>query len=163
MDQLKKKNIARLVLQGISILGILFGLSLFCCATPIISWIQEERSNLAIQCGMLIFSGVLLILSIYLIYASYLMFRGRAFGAIYSISVFLALIFSGLFDSLIEVFTTTSYSGKMARFIEDILRFASLFFFLLVYLICVMLLKKLLKLAYSPQEISGTQHSTDKQ
>ena len=31
------------------------------------------------------------------------MFRGKAFGAIYSISVFLALIFSGLFDSLIEV------------------------------------------------------------
>ena len=162
MDQLKKKNIARLVLQGISILGILFGLSFFCCATAIIYWIQEERSNLAILYS-LIFSGVLLILSIYLIYASYLMFRGRAFGAIYSISVFLALIFSGLFDSLIEVFTTTLYSGKMARFIEDILRFASLLFFLLVYVICVMLLKKLLKLVYSPLEISGTQHSTDKQ
>jgi hypothetical protein len=159
----EKKNIARLVLQGISILGILFGLSFFCCASAIIPAIQKERSNLAIQCGMIIFSGVLLILSIYLIYASYLMFRGRAFGAIYSISVFLALIFSRLFDSLIEIFTTTSYSGKMSRFIEDILGFASLLFFLLVYLICVMLLKKLLKLAYSPQETSGTQHSTDKQ
>jgi len=163
MVKLEKKNIARLVLQGISILGILFGLSLFCCATPIISWIQEERRNLAIQCGLLIFPGALLILSIYLIYTSYLMLRGRAFGAIYSISVFLALFFSFLFDSLIEVFTTTSDSGKTTISIEDIMGFVSLLLFLLVYLICVVLLKKLLKVAYSPQEISGTQDSTDKQ
>jgi len=169
MVKLEKKNIARLVLQGISILGILFGLSLFCCATPIISWIQEERSNLAIQFDLLIFSrvllipGVFLIFGIYLIFTSCLLFRQREYGAIKIISWFLALISFGLVLPLVKVLKTTTDNEKTARLIEDIFYVASLLFFMLVYLICVKLLKRLLKVSYRPKKISGTQNSIDKQ
>jgi hypothetical protein len=164
MAQLKKKNIARLGLQGIGILGIFFGFALFCCSIAVILTIQ--RDNLVIDAFdyvWLVLSGSLLLVGANLIYTSYLMFRRRAFGAIKSISAFLAMISFGLVLPLVKVLTTTTDSEETARFIEDIFYFASLLFLVLVYLICVKLLKRLLKVAYSPKNISGTQHSTDKQ
>ncbi len=160
MAQLKK-NIARLVLQGISILGILFGFSCFFVAIFIIFSIL--RGNLAIDYVGLIFLGALLVLGTYMIYTSYLMFRGRAFGAIKSISVLFALFLSVLVRQLGEVFTPTSVSGKTARLIEDIAGLASLLSIVVFYLICIKLLRRLLKAANVPKDISGTQHSTDKQ
>ena len=155
-----KKNIARLVLQGISILGIFFGFSWVGCA--IISAFPIEGDSRAIDYVGLIFSGVLLVLGTHLIYTSYLMFRGKAFGAIHLISVFLALIPFSLVVSLIKVYEATSDSEKIVKF-EDILYIASLPFLVFVYLICVMLFRRLLKAANVPKNISGTQHSTDKQ
>lgn len=164
MAQLKK-NIARLVLQGISILGILFGFISFLSGIAIIFSIQ--RDNLANICGSLIFSGALLVLGAYLIYPSYLMLRGRAFGVIKSIAAFLALIFSGFVNSLVEVYTNTLDSGTMSRFIEDIAGFASMLVFVLVfvlvYSISVKLLERLREAAYGHKNISGTQDSKDKQ
>jgi hypothetical protein len=150
----QKKNIARLILQGISILGIFFGFTWVCGA--IISVFPIERDNGVIDYIVLIFLGALLVLGTYTIYTSYLMFRGRAFGAIYLISVSLALIPFTLVLRLVEVFAAKSDK-------EKILSIASLLFLVFVYLICVMLLKRLLKAAYGTKEISGAQRSTDKQ
>jgi len=160
IDQLlKKKNIARLVLQGISILGIFFGFIWLGCPIAFISGIQRVNHAIddAFYYALLILSGALSILGAYLIYTSYLMLRGREFGAIKLISAFLAMISFGMVQPLV------SASGKIASFIKDIAGLASLLFPVLVYLICVKLLKRLLKVAYGTKEISGTQHSTDKQ
>lgn len=156
MAQLKK-NIARLVVKGISILGIFFGFIWLGSPIAVISAITILKDNLAIYYAFLILSGALSILGAYLIYTSYLMLRGREFGAIKLISAFLAMNSFGMLQPLV------SASGKIASFIKDIAGLASLLFPVLVYLICVKLLRRLLKVAYSPQEISGTQHSTDKQ
>jgi len=160
MAQLKK-NIARLVLQGISILGLLLGISLFCFAIVFIFSIQ--RDNLVILCLWLIISGGALVLGIYMMYTSYLMFRWRAFGAMEWISVLLAISSFGWVHQLVEFLATTSGSGRMPRFVEDIAYVADLPLPVLVYLICIKLLKKLLEVADSPKKISATQPSTDKQ
>jgi hypothetical protein len=158
MDQLKKKNIARLVLQGISILGIFFGFTWFCCPIAVVLTIHGDNLDIdALGYAVLILSGALSILGVYLIYTSYLTLRGRSFEAIQLISVFLALTSFGLVQPLV------SASGKIASFLKDIAGLASLLFLVLVYLICVKLLKRLVKAANVPKNISGTQHSTDKQ
>lgn len=160
MDQLKKKNIARLVLQGISILGILFGFSCFGCAIFIIFSIL--RGKLAIDYVWLIQLAVMFVLGAFLLYPSYLMLRGRSFEVMKSISVLFALFLSGLVRQLVEVFTATSDSEKMVRF-EVILYIASLLSIVVFYLICIKLLKRLLQVGYGTKELSGIQHSTDKQ
>ena len=119
-----------------------------------------ERDDLAILCILLITSGALLVLGPYLMYDSYLMFRGRAFGAIKSISAFLAIFSCGS----VVGFAATSVSGELPACIGDIVvAFAPLLVLVLVYSICVKLLKRLLQVAYSPEEISETQRSADKQ
>lgn len=160
----QKKNIARLVLQGISILGIIFG---FCCFFSAIFIIFSIlRGKLDIDFVWLIQLAVLLVLGAFLLYPSYLMLRGRSFEIIKSISVLLALPCFGLFWPFVEILTTSG-SGKMSRFIENIVVLASGLFFVvvvvLVYSICVKLLRRLVKAAYGTNNISGTQHSTDKQ
>jgi divalent metal cation (Fe/Co/Zn/Cd) transporter len=72
-----KKNIARLILQGITIIGILCGGLLVIGAFDILLKIQRE--DLAVLFGSLIFSAVLLVIGVYLIYSSYRMLRLRAF------------------------------------------------------------------------------------
>lgn len=73
----QKKNIARLILQGISILGILCGGMLVFVALATASKVQRE--NLAVLCGSLVLSAVILVSGVHLIYMSYLMLRLRAF------------------------------------------------------------------------------------
>ena len=165
MAQLKK-NIARLILQGISILGIFFG---FVCFLGGISFMifSIQRDNLSELCFSLIFLAWMWVLGIYLLYPSYKMLRGRSFGVIKSIAALLALMSLNLIDPFVEFFTTTLVSGKKARFIEDIVGCSSFLFFVLVfvlvYKISVKLLERLREAAYGPKKISGTQHSTDKQ
>lgn len=161
IGHLKKKNIARLVVQGISILGILFGFSCFFFAISTIFSIL--RGKLDITYGWLFYLAVMLVLGAFLLYPSYLMLRMRSFGVMKSISVLFALSLSGLVRQLDKVFLATSANEKTARLIEDITGLASLLSIVVFYFICIKLLKRLLKAANVPKEISSTQHSTDKQ
>ena len=74
-----------------------------------------------------------------------------------------ALSLSGLVRQLGKVFAATSVNEKTVRLIEDIFGLASPLSIVVFYLICIKLLKRLLEVAYGTKEISGTQHSTDKQ
>jgi hypothetical protein len=82
-----------------------------------------------------------------------------------SISVLFALFLSCLAHQLGlgKVFEATSVSEKTARLIEVIAGLASLLSIVVFYLICIKLLRRLVTAAYGTKEISGTQHSTDKQ
>ena len=159
MAQLKK-NIARLVIQGISILGILFGFSCFYFAILVIFSIL--RGDIAITYGWLFHLAILLVLGVFLMYPSYLMLRGRSFEVMKSISALLALFSYGLVLPLAKVLKTTTDNEKTARLIEDIAGIASLLSIVVFYLIYAKLLKRLLELAYGHKDISGHQHSTDK-
>lgn len=137
-----KKNTARLILKGMSILGMLLAFYFFLCAIFIIA--SLGRDPLVVQCSMLVFSGTVLVLGTYLMYSSYLMFRGRAFGALKPIcGSFLFVLFSEV-RSLVIFLSTTSVSGKEARSIEDRISFILLLLFLLAYAICVKLSKRFL-------------------
>jgi len=154
-----KENIARLVLKGISILGIFFGFGCFSFAIFII--FSLLKGNIAITYGWLFHLTVLLVLGAFLIYPSYLMLRERSFEVMKSISVLLALFSSGLVEPLGKGFEATSVSEKTARLIEDIAGIASLLSIVIFYLIYIKLLKRLLEVAYNSKKISGTQQSTD--
>jgi hypothetical protein len=161
----QKKIIARLILQGISVLGILFGCIFFFCGFIMI--ISIQKGNFANIFGSLIFSGALLALGAFLVYPSYLMSRGRSFRVIKTIAALVALIFSGLIHTLAEAYTNTLDRGRMTRFIDDIAGFASLIVFvlvfMLVYKISIKFLERLKEAAYGPNQISETKNSTDKQ
>jgi len=73
-------NIARLILRGFSILGILSGGMLVIAAIGILFEIQRE--DCAVLCGSLVLSVVLSVIGAYLIYTSYLMLRLRAFAVV---------------------------------------------------------------------------------
>lgn len=160
----QKKNIARLVLQGISILGILLGLTFFLFAIAMIFSLQKE--NLTELCfSLFIFVGML-VLGAVLIYPSYKMLRSRSFEAIKSISAFLALTFFSLPMPYAKDLTTYLNSEMPT----EIKAFADLAFFLLVafvsllvYKISMKLLESLMKAAYGPEKIPETQESKDKQ
>ena len=156
----QKKNIARLILQVISILGILFGIGLF--STSIAMIFSFDRENLF---GWLMFSGVGLVLAAFLIYPSYKMLRGKSFEVIKSIAALLALTSFNLIPFAENL--TKSDSGEMSRITEDIIIFGSLALswlaFILVYKVSVKLLERLRIAAYAPKIIPETQHSTDNQ
>jgi len=163
MAQLKK-NVARLVLQGISIFGILFGFTCFFTAIFII--FSMLRGKLAINYVWLIQLAVMFVLGAFLLYPSYLMLRGRSFNVMKSISVLLALSLSSLVFRalpLVKAFAATSDSEATARLIGDFFHVASLLSIVVFYLICIKLLRRLQQAAYGTKEISGTQRSTDKQ
>ena len=148
-----KKNIAGLVLKGISILGILFGLS---CVFPIMMIFFIQRDDLDLLWLWLLLSGSLMLLGAWLMYDSYLMFRKKSFRAIKSIPAVLALFAFDLPVRLVKSFETASVSGRVTRYIEDVIAFASFIvawiLFLLVYLIFTKLLKKLVEAAYGPPQ-----------
>ena len=75
----QKRNTARLILQGIIVLGILCGGMLVIGAFDILLEIQKE--DIAVLFGSLVFSAVLLVIGVYAIYSSYLMLRRRSFAA----------------------------------------------------------------------------------
>lgn len=144
-----KKNIARLILKGISILGILFGA--FCLFFAIIFSLLVLIDDVDALFVWLFIIAVFLLLGAYLIYTSYRMLRWRSFGAIKAISVLLALY--SWASSLAFLDAATSFSDKLTGYTGDIIFFvfiiASWLIYVLVYLICVKLLKGLLTAANS--------------
>ncbi|HUV63258.1 MAG TPA: hypothetical protein VMW24_05125 [Sedimentisphaerales bacterium] len=151
-----KKITAILVLRGVSILGILIGLSLvYFTVVVLLPTLLEDNfvpeDNLALRCGEFILAGVVLVMSAYLVYTSCLMFRGRAFRAIELIAGGLAIyVFVSVVDPLTH-FAAKWVSGVQARTVVGLASFfASLLLSVLVYLICTRPLKRLVKVAYSP-------------
>ena len=161
----RKKIIARLVLQGISILGILLGFTFFYIAIGMIFLIQ--RDNLTELCLSLFISVCMFVLAAFLIYPSYLMLRGKSFGVIETIAVLLAWTLPAFVFLLVEAFTTTLDSEKKAWPTEPIVVLVCLLVYLLVlvlvYKISVKLFERLKEAAYGPEKTSETQNSTDKQ
>ena len=159
-----KKNIARLALQAISILGIIWGFMFFYFA--IIMFFPYLKVD---PYGWLIFSGGGLVFGAYLIYPSYLMLRERSFRGLKSIAALLAFFSFSLVCRLDTAFTSTFDNGTMASSDKkkEVVEFAfyifSMIAFVLVYKSSVKLLERLRVAAYSPEEISETQNSTDKQ
>ena len=126
MAQLKK-NTARLILQGISLFGVLLGFSLVCVAisTAIGVIAEAEWDNLALVCAAFALSAVLLALGAYVIYTSYLLFRRRAFGAVVSISVLSAFFVVGGVMQSISSFAGTSAGERRPGCVEVIGTFAA--------------------------------------
>ena len=159
-----KKIVARLALQVISVLGIIWGFMFFYFAINMI--FSYPIDNLY---GWLMFSGGGLVFGAYLLYPSYLMLRGKSFGGLKSIAALLAFFSFILVCRLDTAFTSTLNSGTMASSAKkrEIVEFAfyifSMIAFVLVYKISVKFLERLRIAAYGPLEISGTQNSTDKQ
>jgi hypothetical protein len=148
-----KKNTARLIVKGISLYGILLGFGSVCMGIGMTLSIQTD--NLAFLCGGLVLSAVGLVLGPYLIYTSYRMFRGRAFGAIWLISVLSALLLNGVAVQSVRSFVATSVSGELPRHIELLGALAApIGLFLCIY-VFIKLSKRLLEVAYGPQETSG--------
>jgi len=136
------KNTARLMLKGMSIIGILLAFYFFLCAIFVIA--SLGRDPLVVKCSMFVFSGAVLVLGAYLMYSSYLMFRGKGFQAMKPIcGSFLFVLFSVVRPLVISLLTT-SVSGEEARSLEDKISLTLLLLFLLVYSICVKLSKRLL-------------------
>jgi hypothetical protein len=151
----RKRIIAKWAVGGISVLGILFGFYLFSYVFFVIVPIPSDDLTLLVI--LLTVSGILLALGAYMIYTSYLMLRGKAFGAIESISVLAALIYFGsvepFFEPLGKVIAAALGNEKLASSIVNIIGLAALISMVLVYLICVKFLKKLLEVAYGPKRI----------
>jgi hypothetical protein len=158
-----KKKFARLVLLGISILGVLFGLFCFFFAIDFI--FTFERENISYLFFSLII-GWMLILGAFLLYPSYKMLRGRSFDVLKSIAALLALSAFSLIEPLIE-FINTLINREMSIGEQTIVDCGSfllvLLIVVLVYKISIKLLERLQKAAYGPNQISETKHSTDKQ
>jgi hypothetical protein len=159
-----KKNIARLALQVISILGIIWGFMFFYFAINMI--FSYPIDNLY---GWFMFSAGGLVFGAYLLYPSYLMLRGRSFGGLKSIAALLAFFSFILVCRLDTAFTDTldsetmASSAKKKEIVEFVFYIFSMVAFVLVYKISVKFLERLRIEAYSPEEISETQDSTDKQ
>jgi hypothetical protein len=152
-----KKNTARLILKGISILGILFGA--FFVFFAIILSLLALIDDIDAMFIWLFIIAVFFLLGAYMIYTSYRMFRWRSFGAIKAISVVLALY--SWASSLAFLDAATSFSDKLSGYIGDIIFFvfiiASWLIYVLVYIVCVRLLKGLLAAANRSEEISETE------
>jgi hypothetical protein len=160
----QKKNIARLVLQGISVLGILFGFCCFLSSFAMISFIQtDDLFGLFLSVFAILW---MLALGALFMYPSYKMLRGTSFLVIKSMAALLALTFFGSLMPYAEDITTYFNDG-MSIEIKSPVELASfilvVFVSVLVYKVSVKLLEKLKEAAYGPNQISETKHSTDKQ
>jgi hypothetical protein len=161
MAQLKK-TIARLILHGICVLGILIGFSLVYLTITV--FFPALRDNIAFPFFELLVLGFMLALCVFLIRDSYLMLRGKTFGAIKTVSVLIALMFFSSVVDPIHRFAVKFMSGIQARTVVEFASFSTcLLLSVIVYLICIKLLKRLLKVAYGPEKISEIQNSMDKQ
>jgi hypothetical protein len=141
-----RKNTARLVLQGIGILGILSGGMLVMAALGVVLEMQGE--NLPVLYGSLALSGALLALGVYLIYTSYLMLRLRAFTVVArEIPVLLAAsIIFGLAQPVMR-FADTLAGETLSRYVKLSCALTSLILFYLGVSVCTRLFKRLLEAA----------------
>jgi len=158
MAQLKK-IIALSVLKGISILGLLFGFSCVLGLFMMVYYISSEDTDLAFLCIELITSVTLLAIGAWLTYDCYRMLRGRSFAAIHSIPAVLAFFTFGSVVEPIDRFASQWVNGIQAKTLVGLASFfAALFLSVLVYLICVKLLKRLVEVAYGSEKNSRTQN-----
>ena len=160
----QKKNIARLVLQGISVLGILSGIGCFLCAIVLI--FPFPREDLIDLFFMFVMSLWMLVLGAFLTYPSYQMLRGRSFLVIKSMAALLALDVFGLLMIHAEDFNTFFFSNmpiEIKAFAELVPFLLSTFVSVLIYKICKKLLDRLVVAAYGPEAISETKPATEKQ
>jgi hypothetical protein len=91
VENLKKRNLARFVLQGIALLGILFGL--FVLYFFVAMFFESMRPDFVLLCGGIVTSILVLAIGVYVIYISYLMLRGVTYAAIKPLGTLLALAF----------------------------------------------------------------------
>lgn len=160
MTKLKKK-IARLTIQGISVLGILVGFFCFLSAISLIFSIQRNDFNDILSSP--VFSAIMWVLASLLIYPSYLMLRGKSFAALKGFSALLSLICFVLAVRFVRFISTTLEIEKKSLAIEVIVSLTPLLFWVLVSGIIFKLLQRLKQAAYGPEIISETQISMDKQ
>ncbi|MBN1805301.1 MAG: hypothetical protein JW837_08630 [Sedimentisphaerales bacterium] len=144
----QKKNIARLVLQAISIFGILLGISCFLCGFAMI--LPPWKGNMGIF-PRLIVSAIAFVLGAFLMYPSYLMLRGKSFTAIKSMPALPALTFFGLLmpyaENLTEYFNS-EMPIEIKVFVDLIPFLLIVLVSVLIYKISVKLIDKLVKAAY---------------
>jgi hypothetical protein len=153
-----KKIIALLVLKGISVLGLLLGLT--CLLGPIMlaCFIPRDDLDPALLCIMLITSVTMLVIGAWLMYDCYRMLRGKSFGVISSIPAVLAYMVFGSVVEPVHRFAITWVSGIRARTRVDLASgLVALVCAVLVYVVCTKLLKRLLEAAYSPEELKNRQ------
>jgi len=152
----QKKNIARLFLQGIIILGILIGGLLVIAAIGILLEIQKDKDDLVVLFGSLVLSAVFLVIGVYAIYSSYQMLRHRAFAAAtkgipssLATSVFLAI-------EPVMSWTDTLASKELTRHVRLFCALVSLLFFFLAISVFTKLFKRLVEAANEqPARILG--------
>jgi hypothetical protein len=158
-----KKDTAKLVLQGISVIGILIGFYLF--VDNVYTIFSVQRDNAGVLSSLRLFEVGMLVLAAFLIYSSYLMLRGKSFKVIKSFSVLPAMMSFSLVARFGDLFTNTDIEEKSST-IESIVTLASVlvsaFVFVIIYTISVILLERLKEAAYGPEKISETQNSSDK-
>jgi len=143
-----KKNIARLVLQGIIILGILIGGMLVIAAIGILLEMQTE--DIAVLSGSLVLSAVLLVTGVYAIYSSYQMLRLKAFAkAIKGIPASLAACVF-LAAAPIMSWIDTLASKELARYVRLSCILVSFLLFCLGISFFTRLFKRLLEAANEP-------------
>jgi 4-amino-4-deoxy-L-arabinose transferase-like glycosyltransferase len=154
-------NAARLVLQGISVLGILFGF--ICILGGTIGFFSIQREDFTSLWLVLSISVILLVVGAWLARDCYLMLRGRAFERTKAISGLLAFVLFGWVESLFVGVDDAFVDVK--GFVGDIVFLAtwlpSVVCAVLVYSISTRLLNKLVETAHGPQDRSGKQHSVD--
>lgn len=144
MENLKKRNLARFVLQVIALLGMLFGL--FVLYIFVAMFFESMRPDFVFLCGGIVTSILVLAIGVYVIYISYLMLRGIIYAAIKPLGTLLALAFyswSGpLTWSLGRIL-----EQKGMKFIGATVGIASLLLAIAVYYVFTRLLLRLSKIA----------------
>jgi hypothetical protein len=154
-----KKSIARLILQGISILGILAGGMLVIAGLGVL--LEMQREDLAVLVSSLVASAAMLVMGVYLIYRSYLMWRlGASTVLVQAILraipvLWAACVVFGVAKPVISFADTLACEG-LSRHVKLSGALVSLVLFYLGVPVCTKLAKRLLKAAgIDPEEISG--------
>ncbi|HUS71853.1 MAG TPA: hypothetical protein VMY06_02220 [Sedimentisphaerales bacterium] len=147
MDNLKKRNLARFVLQGIALLGILFGLFVFCISVAM--FFESMEPDFVLLCGGLVISILVLAIGVYLIYISYLMLRGITYAAIKPLGTLLAFAFY-FWSSPLTWSLARMLEEKGLRFIGATVGIASLPLAIAVYYVFTRILARLSKVGSEP-------------
>lgn len=152
MAQLKK-NVARLVIKGIGLLGILQGVAFVCVSIALTPSLWKDGFDLPSFWFIILEVLVaMVVLGVFLTYTSYQMLRGRAFGAAKLISALLALDFFGLAEVASKSLTAPPVSEGTARWTNIVVHFAFFVGMFVVYAICMKLFNRLLAAAYGPPQ-----------
>lgn len=141
------RNLARLILQGIALLGILLGLFVFCIFLAM--FFESMRPDFVLLCGGIVISILVLAIGVYLIYISYLMLRGLSYAAIKPLGTLLAFAFYFWFSPL-----TWSYARMLGekgmKFIGATVGIVSLPLAIAVYYVFTRILARLSKVGSEP-------------
>ncbi len=147
MENLKKRNLARFVLQGIALLGILFGLFVFYISVAM--FVESMRPDIILLCGGIVISILILAIGVYLIYISYLMLKGLSYAAIKPLGKLLAFAFYFWFSPL--TWSLARMLGeKGMKFLGATVGIVSLPLAIAVYYVFTRILARLSKVASEP-------------